>query len=178
MTAFKLTMKKIFDNFILLVCLGLSGYFTTTQFIRYSMNEDLSLVSYRKLKFDSESKDQYPIYTICLNSRPWGQTLFKRESYVWAPNMITDITYQKFLLGSFSYKFFKRLPAISNTTYEDVMQTFSEIKFEDVVIDLMQDILTKFASYDRKGRAINLKKCLFNIFTMVVLFCLVQSINL
>ena len=59
------TKKKVLDYFVQFGCLVLASYFTTIQFIRYGKNEDLSLLSYRKLKFDSESKDQYPTYTVC-----------------------------------------------------------------------------------------------------------------
>ena len=45
-------MEKVLDNLLRLGCIVLACYFTITQLITYSKNEDLSLVSYRKLKFD------------------------------------------------------------------------------------------------------------------------------
>ena len=48
-----------------ITCFGLAIWFTSLQFDRYGKNNDLSVVSYRRIKFDSESKDQPPTYTLC-----------------------------------------------------------------------------------------------------------------
>ena len=123
------TRERLLDHLILLGCLVLASYFTTIQFIRSDKNEDLSLLSYRKLKFDSESKDQYPIYTICLHGRFGDGSIYNPDSQVWKSDFITYETYRRFLIGRFNYKWRKALTPTPNTTYRDIMQTFSEIKF-------------------------------------------------
>ena len=154
-------MDKAFDHLLLFGCFVLASYFTTIQFIKYSKDYDISLVSYRKLKFDSESKDQYPTYTVCIYGSGvysifGARSIFKQDSPVWTPNLITPKTYRDFLTGVFNYKGLKPTP---NTTYTDIMQTFSEIKFEEVVIDFIKDILITFVSYNRRGNVIKYKEC-------------------
>ena len=120
------TKERIIENFLTLACLIFASYFTTIQFIRFSLNEDVSVLSYRQLKFDSQSKDQYPTYTICLYV-PYV-TIFKRDSYIWIPNLITPKKYLKFLNGG-----------LSNDTSEDIMRKFSNVKFDEVVINPTDD---------------------------------------
>ena len=147
-------VEKVVDNFLMFGCFILATYFTATQFIRYGKNEDLSLVSFRKLKFDSESKDQYPTYTVCFEGGFERESIFKRDSQVWTPTLTTYKTYRDFLLGYIGYR-----ELTANTTYTDIMQTFSEIKFEDAIIDLNPDILVSFRSFNKKGLSIRHEEC-------------------
>ena len=57
--------EQLVRNIILLCCGGIASYFTLDQFIEYFKNEDSSVLSYHKHLFDSNSKHQYPTYSIC-----------------------------------------------------------------------------------------------------------------
>ena len=67
--------RKIWENIILFGCLSITFYFARIQFIRYSENEDNSILSYREHELNSESKDRYPTYTVCIeysSKNPWN----------------------------------------------------------------------------------------------------------
>ena len=52
-------------NIVLFCCCVVACYFTSTQFMEYFKNEDSSVLTYQKHLFDSESKHQYPTYSVC-----------------------------------------------------------------------------------------------------------------
>ena len=135
------TKVKFLHCLIVLVCLVLAGYFTTIQFIRYVKNDELSVLSYRELKFDSKSKDQYPAYTVCITGKPSlahnFDGMIKKNSSILFSNSISRKEYVQFLYGK-----------LDDKNSSDVSQKFSKIKYEDVSIDLISDILTAFSKCD------------------------------
>ena len=66
---------QIFSNIILFCCCSIAFYFTVVQFTRYFDNADNSILSYHQHKFDSESKEQYPTYSICISKDEFGGPL-------------------------------------------------------------------------------------------------------
>ena len=59
-------------------CLMLAGYMSCQQFAQYILNDDSSILGYRK--FNESPKDVYPAFTVCITSYDGG-TIFKDENF-------------------------------------------------------------------------------------------------
>ena len=126
------TKQSLLENILFFGCLAFASYFTIIQFIRYGRNEDVSVLSYRQLKFDSESEDQYPTYTICLVAS--YKTIVKRDSHVWTSNLVEYEAYKSLLKGN-----------LANAMSKKIIRKLSNINFEEVIIDHFNDrIITLF----------------------------------
>ena len=85
-------------NIFLAICLIMTGYMTYLQFQYFLSNEDVASISFHR--FDAGNKNQYPTYTICLES--YDGKLFKsNENKLWsAANVsISGKEYYNFLSG-------------------------------------------------------------------------------
>ena len=110
--------------YFVVFCFGL--LFGYRQYQRYMNNHDISSISYRR--FNSESKDAYPSYSICLYSS-FGM-IFKQDKNILGLKGWKDGSlYRKILLGE-----------------ESVMEKsrFSEIDFDSVSVNLLEDIINSF----------------------------------
>ena len=115
-------MESALSTTFLLVCFSMACYMTYLQFDYYLQNEDLASISYRK--FNSESKDQYPTFTICLLGSSGG--IFKESGVFLHSTNLTTSSYQNFLNG------------LENDTAK-----FSGINYDDVVINIFDGYVTK-----------------------------------
>ena len=75
---------------LLVIFLVISCYFIAIQFFRYIADDDVSVVSFKQLQFDSLSEDQYPPYTVCFNGMQ-GKMLHNIHTSMFHPNVIIGI---------------------------------------------------------------------------------------
>ena len=118
-------MFTVVDRFFVLFCVIATLSLTTYCLYRYSLDEDLSLVSFKKYHQDRDSV--YPAVSLCftdyLNSSAFQNILHEKE-------------YKKFLRGS---------------VWEDYGCGFGNINYEDAVIEINQFILEiRQASYSQE----------------------------
>ena len=85
-------------NIFLALCLILTGYMTYLQFQYFLSNEDVASISFHR--FVAGNRNQYPTYTICLESND-GKLFKSNEGTLWpAANFsISGKQYYNFLLG-------------------------------------------------------------------------------
>ena len=139
-------MEKTLNILIFVVCFGSASWFISIQYRKFFDNEDLSLVSYRPINFCSKSKDQPPTYTVCIfkeniKSNTFKDSILKEENNLWIPNVTSHTDYFKFLTGKVS----------RNSKNNDISHVFQEIRFDEVVIDLIDDFIIDSSSLDKNG---------------------------
>ena len=129
------TPQQGFENvsfiIFLLICLGLTSYVTYVQFLEYLKNEDTASIEYRK--FNLEEKDLYPTFTLCFWPIQLGAH-FDGNHYSFIRNNITPSLYGSFLIGD-----------------EDDDPKYDQIVYEDVVLSIIHNYVTGFASYGLNG---------------------------
>ena len=114
----------------LLICLSSACYMTYLQFSYYVSNDDVASISYPK--FNSDEKDEYPIFSICL--RGFYIECFKifdQSHDVFTTANITRESYYQYILGN----------------QEDDFSQYSAIKFDDVALDVLQRYLLSSYGY-------------------------------
>ena len=128
-------------NFILVaIFLVISFYFTSIQFLRYTADEDVSVVTFKQLQFDSLSEDQYPPYTICFIGLQ-GK-MYSKDSISWNTSLATPKLYYSYLAGS------PRLPKMmGKNSIKRANVIFSKINFEDLISTLFYRAVSRFHIY-------------------------------
>ena len=161
-------METFLHILIFFGCFALAFWFTFVQFYRYARNEDLSMVSYRPFVFDSISEDQPPTYTICIMKEyaTKSSNLFKKDSAQWLQNNITYKEYFDYLSGSLVLN------------WENKQNIFSSVIFEDVVLDVNNDVMLGLHTLDTNGKKViyDNKMCdRGGISCFAITFCLVLA---
>ena len=151
--------EKVSIHLSLIACLTLAIYYTTVQFVRYGKNEDLSVVHEHKIDFTLGSKDNPPTFTLCM-FLPWfGQGgIYKLDDPHWERNKTLFLDYQQFLRGEQLLKFknvtksFNASDVITKAETETkaLEGHFSTVNFEEVVVDIVDDILQSFSAISKK----------------------------
>ena len=83
--------------FLVLIFLSTACYFTLIQFFRYAADEDVSVVTFKELRLDSFSEDQYPSYTVCFYG--WQGKIYMEDAQSWNISFATPKVYYQYLSG-------------------------------------------------------------------------------
>ena len=133
-------MQFTYQFSLLVIFLVIACYFIAIQFFRYIADEDVSVVSFKHLQFDSLSEDQYPPYTVCFNGLQ-GK-MYSEDTITWNSSLTTPKMYYSYLAGS------PRFPkSIGNNSMERANLIFSEIRFEYVISTLFYRAVSNFYIY-------------------------------
>ena len=135
-----ITVKKV-AVFIVYICvLALAFVLTYFQIKSYLANRNTSFIAYRK--FNTEPKDIYPSFSICLYSS-FGLIFNQNKEILGVKGWRGGHLYRKMLLG------------------EDSILTryiYREINFDEVKVDMLKDIIKAFHTVTKQGTVVEDKE--------------------
>ena len=133
-------MNYKLNVFLVLIFLSTACYFTLIQFFRYAADEDVSVVTFKELRLDSFSEDQYPSYTVCFYG--WQGKIYMEDAESWNISFATPKVYYQYLSGISQFT-----KEIGNNSMDQANLIFSEIDFEDVIGELFYRVVKSFHIY-------------------------------
>ena len=146
-------MQIIAECFVLSVCMALGMFFTVIQFTRYLNNEDYSVLSYRSLEFNSDSKDGPPVYALCfdsifgkiLSNRYYNRyyEIFLKDNTTQESNKARIECYAEFIWGISTDK-----SNFNCTLTEEIIERYFDINYDELVEDLIKNLVISFQVED------------------------------
>ena len=143
-------------------------YMVHLQFAYFLQNDDFVSMSYRH--FNSEEKDEYPIFTICVYG--FNGAIFDESNDIFNSTQADPYLYQNFLKGRVSHN--------------DHSFDFGSINYDDVVLDIQKSYVIALGSgtsltclFDESKGNCETKKSftLISSYSLESLVCLTKSIS-